>query len=407
MKNTLVLLFVLVLPALCYSQSDFRNGFVVSNQGDTLRGFVKYSESNAVYGFCVFKSAEDQPETTYTANQLHAYGIDGIKAFETKSITIEQNEQTLFIEVVVKGQVSLYKYTDQFWIAKEGGQVLRLTNEAIKQDIGGKRVLVKSNKHIAVLNMLMTDCAEIRGKIQRVSLTEKSLTKVVEDYNRCTGTQSITVKAKIPLIKPAVGFSAGLAFSSLKFESDEPSNAHLLGDFGNAKTSIVGISLDLLLPRTSERFSFTTGLLFSSVRYHSLLELSGPSWTEKHDVTIKTSTLTVPIGLRYAFRGRSITPYLNAGTSVIAILRSSSKWIEEEDMNNNVYVSEGDAVDIKSVSLGYWGGVGLIKPLGKSLDATLEIRYEKTNGISKPVFQLYEIYSNVSNIQILLGIRLR
>jgi hypothetical protein len=407
MKTILTVLVILSLPVFCYSQS-FRKGFVVTQDGDTLTGLVKYSEGLSVYDFCVFKKAADDTETSYSSKQIRAYGIDGYKAFEVKPFVRDQRQESVFLEVLVKGLVSLYRYRDSFWIGKEEQEIVQLTNEATQEYINNSRVLKRSNKHIAVLNMLMADCGEIRKKIQNVTLTERSLTRIVIDYNRCKGSSSTVVKEKLPSVDVSVGIVGGLAISSVDFSSsDQNTHYHLLGEFDKPTSPVVGLSFDFLLPKVSERFSLSTAIMYTSATYSRHFERTYFSSSEKSDVKIKASTVFVPLGVCYTFPTKGLRPFLSFGTTFVFFQNSSSSWIKEDTQNGEVYTTEGDAVDFKSNALGLWGSAGVVKSISKKLDASLEFRYERTNGISQPTFKLYQINSNVTNIQLFLGVRLK
>lgn len=405
MKRLALLIIIIFIAEFSFSQTDYRNGYIITNAGDTLIGLIDYREQAKGYKSCVFKVSNDQNPTNYEPNSIIGYGFENDKFFQSREISIKnQSSQVVFLEVIIKGLVSLYKYENIYFIEKGNDGLQQLINETKEVNINGKRLLKNTNQYIATINILLFDCAEIKRRIQKIKLDEKALTKLIEDYNQCKGEPSNIFKAKKHWTQAIIGVTGGLNTSQLDFENN-PRYEHLAGKFGVSKSPMIGVSIDILWPRLSERVSAHTGLLYLTSKYYGYSLYNRSSSVERNYITIELQELKIPIGIRYTFPKREFTPYFNAGISSTIHLSSNPIWVQEVEMNNAVYTNEREALTIKNLQFGLWGGFGVVKFINKKLNVFLELRYERTDGVAPIPVDPNGLNSKISNFQILIGIR--
>jgi hypothetical protein len=407
MKRLILLITLICIEEFSFSQTDYRNGYIITNARDTLFGLVDYRERAKAYKSCDFKISKGQNTITYEPSNIIGYGFENDKFYQSKEISIkDQISKVAFLEVIVRGLVSLYKFEDTYFIEKDNNGLQQLLIETKEVFVDGKRVLKNTNQHIATINMLLFDCAEIRAKVQKIRLYEKELTNLIEDYNRCKGEPSITFKNKKPWTKAIIGMTGGLNISQLNFEAN-PGYRHLAGNFEVFKSPMIGVSIDILSPRLSERISFHADLLYLTTKYYNYTLYKISSSVERNYVTIELRQLKIPIGIRYTFPKREFTPYFNAGMSSTIHLSSNSIWVQEVESNSVVNTNESEALTIGNKQFGLWAGCGVIKSINKKLNAFLELRYEQTDGIAPFSVDSQGLNSKISNFQILIGIRTR
>lgn len=405
MKRLILLITLICTAEFGFSQTDFRKGYVITIANDTLLGLVDYREKAKAYKSCDFKVSKGQNTITYEPGNVIGYGFENDKFFQSREISIKnQPSQVVFLEVVVRGLVSLYKFEDTYFIEKGNAGLQQLTNETSEVFIEGKRVMKNTNQYIGIINILVFDCVEIRERVQKIELAERALTNLIEDYNRCKGEPSITFKAKKPWTKAIIGVTGGLNISQLNFNAN-PGYEHLAGDFEVSKSPMIGVSFDILSPRLSERISFHSDLLYLTSKYYNYTLYNNFSSVERNYVTIELQQLKVPIGIRYTFPKREFTPYVNAGISSTIHLSSNSKWVQEVESNSVVNTNESEALVIKNKQFGLWGGCGVLKSVSNKLYVFFELRYEQTDGIVPFTVDSQELNSKISNFQILIGIR--
>lgn len=407
-QKTKGLLFIIILictSEFSFCQSDYRSGFVITQNGDTLSGLVNYREKAKAFRSCDFKISAEQTETTYTPDQIKGYGFVDDKFFQSREVSIkDQPVQTVFIEVLVRGTLTLYKFEDVYFVEKGDEGLQQLINETKELYVDGKRVLKSTNDYVRTLNMLVFDCEKLRGKVENVTLGEKRLTNLVEDYNQCKGTSSTTFKAKKPWIKAAIGITGGLEVSNINFERYLGGYKYLQSDFEVSRSPVMGVSFDLFYPRLHERISLHGDLLYTSAAYDGFSQYSPHSnSTESNFVTIELQQVKFPIGLRYTFPARKLTPYITAAMSNVFHLSTETKWVQVVESGSYVNRYEFEFFKIRNRQFGFSGGLGISKSISSKLDTYMELRYEQTNGIVP--FSMMGLGSKITNFQVLIGIR--
>lgn len=402
MRRTALLIIVVCLANFVYSQNDFRKGYVVLATGDTLRGWVDYREGDKAFSSCSFKSNPDQSLLVYEPGSILGYGFENDKVYQSREVLIMgQSKKLVFLEVIVRGRISLFMFEKTFFIEKSGSEIQQLINETETDIVNGLRVQREKNQHIGVLNSLMSDCDGLMSGKRKINLEEGTLTKLVESYNRCKGEPGIVYKDVKPWKKLTVGVNAGVNLSQLSFGAYR-GYEYLEGDFEVSKSFMVGLSLDALSPRLSERVSVHANIFYLAPHYYHYNQLSSGSTVQTNYVTIDLQQLKIPLGIRYTWPVRGITPFLNAGLSSTIELDANTTWVEEIASNGVVEIYESPAYQNSQNQFGVWGGGGLVRTINDKLSAFLELRYERSRGLSKSTT---EPQAQVANFQIIIGIR--
>jgi hypothetical protein len=387
---------------MAWSQSDFRKGYLIKTEGDTLFGLIDYRESAKANEVCTFKHSY-QNETTYSPNTIAGYGFIEGKFFESRKLN-GTSEDKIFIEVLISGQISLYKYKNTFWVQK--AEVFKpLLNEKKKIFFEGRPVLKESNEHIATLNIMLYDCASIRKSIDKVVLKEKSLTTLIERYNLCTGTNMIVHKIKKSWVKPSIGLAAGVTITDMQLSSFTLQYSTLTGSFERSTTPMFGVSLDLLFPRLSERISFAGNLLYLPAKKFYRYTMLEYGIVERNYIEVEMQRLQIPVAIRYTFPERTFTPYLNLGVCSTVQLRRSVNWTREVESNDVVRTYNNEITNVKDYQVGIWGGAGIVKSISSRLAATLELRYEPAGTILPSSEDESSVTLRSTNFQIVIGLK--
>src|SRR5690606_24877667 len=101
-----------------YSQSDFREGFIIALKNDTIHGLVNFREGSKSYRFCDFKTSEETQVYTYSPDQLIGYGFVNDKFFVVKEVIVGGSGETEFVQLLVGGLVNLYKFEALYFVSK-------------------------------------------------------------------------------------------------------------------------------------------------------------------------------------------------------------------------------------------------------------------------------------------------
>lgn len=393
---------LLTLTALTFAfshamaQSDYRPGFVITLNHDSVPGLVSFRDGGKSHDLCHFKTSGSEQRTTYTPNEITCYGFTGDKRFESKTIKTGDKEESYFLEVVATGKVTLYQMRDRYWVQKEKGALIELENNIKDQYVDGQRVMRYDNKHIATLNMLFADCPKMANSMRNLRLDKRSLTTATNQYNKCVGAAVVFQEEK-PWVQFDFGAGGGMNFSTLEY-TGSPAVAGVILGTTKSNAFMFGVTLDAISPRVSERLAVTTAAYYSSIDY-----VTKSNYATRNDyLKIDLDQVKVPIGIKYLFTGRRIVPYLNAGASFTFNVKSKEIWYEPAKSSTIEFLQ--DDFEVKTVETGFWGGLGVRIPVTPKLGAQVEVRYEHTNGLVAYKQSGY-LESPVNNLQALLAIR--
>lgn len=180
-------LLLLFIFSNVYSQFDYRKGYIVTNNYDTIHGFIEYANIKyAPYSIHFRKDSLSNP-VKYTPKELTSVNIQGSRYYVSKEVTIYKDKQQLFLEYLLDGVLDLYFMVDitgkDFYFIEKDGEMMELSNESVDKIVDGKAYQQKSQKYIGALNYLMQETPELRDDIKSTAFNHKSLIKITEKYH--------------------------------------------------------------------------------------------------------------------------------------------------------------------------------------------------------------------------------
>lgn len=391
MKKGSVLLALFFLTLICSAQRDFREGFVIKQPGDTLFGLINYRGGTRDYATCIFKESDNNETINYTPDDISGFGFPGDRLFVSKIVEpVSTNTTKTFIEVLVRGAVSLYTYNGRYFIQKEDAQLYELAvakSEILKD---GQKAIIVTKKYLGVLSMVLSDCEEARDMIPDVTLDERPLTKLAEAYNICVNSPYETILSGKSKIKFSFGLSAGLVNSHLdifsRIRSDQVSYVDV--PYGRSNSFQPRLSLDLSFPRFSERLSFTAEVSYfkSSFNSSTIYEYPGEI-NQEITVTIGLEQLTIPVGFRYTFLAGKISPYANLGflNTINLKVRNDLKNKITQELYGDIITITNNVPALKEVhnQYGFWIGGGVMLPITKRIAGIVDLRTELSFGLTE------------------------
>jgi hypothetical protein len=408
MKKSFVFSVLLSMSLICSSQADFKEGFVLMHSGDTLNGLINYRGGSRSYNSCLFKQSKKQEVISYTHNDIAGFGFPDDRLFVSKKVDLSTgNSLDVFIEVLVRGEVSLYHYNGTFFIQKGESPLYELTivKKEILQD--GQKVNILLKNYLGVLSMVLTDCEKASSIIPNITLSETSLTRLVEVYNSCVNSPSVTILSGKPKIKFSIGLSAGLVNSNLdifsRIRSDQVSFVDEQYEQSNSFQS--GISLNFIFPRFSERLSFLGEVVYFKSQFFSFKRIDYSYAIDNNNVTIGMDQLYIPVGLRYTLSVNKISPYLNLGFFNTVNLKTTNLLKREIELLFGDYptiIDEGPALKEINNQHGFWAGAGVMLPITKRIAGFVDLRSDFSYGLS----DLPDV-STINNLRISFGLKIQ
>ena len=119
------------------AQTDYRNGYIITNENDTIKGQLNYKGSQ-LYEFVDFKRAPAKPPERLQPQDIKGYGFEEDKIFRSRDHYLTKGEiKKSFLEVLVQGEVSLLKYKKEFYATRQNDSLYHLSNEEKKTYVDG------------------------------------------------------------------------------------------------------------------------------------------------------------------------------------------------------------------------------------------------------------------------------
>ncbi|MBL7841686.1 MAG: outer membrane beta-barrel protein [Cyclobacteriaceae bacterium] len=332
-------LFLAVQNVFC--QEDFRPGYVVNQNKDTLRGFILYSEGNSKFISCYFKKNLEESATVYTPAQLVGYRLDNDAYFTVRSIKTGSNFNELFFaEILVKGRVTLFRIYERFYLEDDELKVFPLDENIQEVEKGSKKYIRNDYKYVGILNWKFSDCPEAKHKVKNTKLKERELTELFELYNSCFAQTSTSFKSQKAWSQSYVGLTGGFISTTILNSGDLASFIDE-SQFKNDKSIFIGLSYIFSSPRISERFSLNIDFIFQKASYQSVT--SSP---ETRDiVALKYNLLRTPLSFSYHFINsrRKLIPFIGGGASLTLYTNLKSYWQHEQIYTNTVVIDRSES----------------------------------------------------------------
>ncbi len=228
MMRFLVISFAL-LPFIAIAQdfSDYQPGFYINNDGDTVRGFIKYDWLANSYKF----PPKFQSSMTGVPNQakLDAAKVSQIVVDEVHSLVswpvkLSHKTENKFLYKVISGSYELYE------LGGVGGK----PNKIYFLRKAGEQNIVRINHHNLdrFIRSVFQDCSSVVEKAGSYHYHLSSLTGLLEDASNCLG-QNATIKSLKPQREKQTFFwaegSYGLGWYSISGYYEDANGLRAMG----------------------------------------------------------------------------------------------------------------------------------------------------------------------------------
>lgn len=295
------LIFVAVLLGVHWTQAqtNFESGFIINNEGDTIRGEINFNWVTKPDQL-TFR-ALDSDEKQFITADLKGFKIENGDFFQSLTIDVDISptkpnellemgkdkfeEQSFFAKVLLLGTANLYQSFDQerarYHYFIENGQSSgpielisgkrSVSTEQTSRQPNAAGAFKELDKYKGQLAYLLGDCPEVQKSIRAMSqLTENSARTIIEKYNGCGANVSTYKQEKSARRKTTASLGILLGGQSMdaNFELegvlpedlDTPADivhnvgAELKLDFSNRKKFGMSVLLFHRSFRTSETF---------------------------------------------------------------------------------------------------------------------------------------------------------
>lgn len=364
MRKLIVTAFMAVVAVVAMAQVNMKNGYVVTNQGDTLRGMIDLRTNEQLSTRCTFQADGASNLQTYKPGDIECFRFtESGKYFVTRRLNVEGREQLYFAEFIVHGKLNLYcvVYRDEehFFFEREDGQMAVLTNRSLN-NMDAKDILQEKREQYGAVKLLLKDSNKASQGVAGENITRSKLIGIVRDYHNDTCTDgSSCVEYEYNTKADEVRFHIK-AFGGFAYYSQEMTDQqHFEKENYPGSTYEFGIGLEIDLERVMKGLSVELGAAYTP-KYKSTREIAEQGLPgDPTQSTIEKGIATIVLGGVKTFGQGKIQPLVRAGAFGAFHLNSKERVFTPYNHG------ESNLGWNSSTHLGVYLGAGAQMPLGK------------------------------------------
>lgn len=332
-KNRLFLLAVL-LPSFLFAQSNYQPAIIINKSGDSLAGRIDYRNwKNNPQTITFINAANEKQELD--ANGIKGFYIPAVdEVYASFAIDVDMRpddpdlaiagtfmdspvigKKAFLLQLIRHPALSLYQFTynnkAHFYYTKEEAEPVELIhhytyNEATRQ-------VNEVARYKEQLTVLFSDCQAMRGTWDHIAFKKKVIQQHFLKYLQCKGPPRPAVAYKVAdAVSTKFGILAGLMATHYSFKG----SSDLVDDnYRSSVSPALGISLDIGLPRSRNKWHLVNELLYKSHKTSSYFTRPyNVDYTRTSAIAVEFSYVQLNSIFRYVYQsGASIKPYINIG----------------------------------------------------------------------------------------------
>ncbi|KUG08049.1 outer membrane beta-barrel protein [Solirubrum puertoriconensis] len=405
MKNSYSVAVLFALASLSTSvaraQSDYHPGYIVTQQGDTVRGQIDFQDWRKNPESVTFRSSEGANATNYAPAQIRAFGTSG-NVFTSAYVQVETSpralsslttapefllrQDTVFVRTLIEGPKSLHSFVDDndnehfYFRNNEALELLRY--KKFLRYIGNSKTVVPVENYKGQLAAYLGDFPGAETSLASADYTRSRLGKLYAGYYKQHDAQP-TYRFKGQHTITEFGVVAGGTLSRLEFSSSSDAFNYLTKNpFKTSAGVSGGLFLNFVPPSKRRRLSFVNELLFSSYKFSSQYrEYRNEDTYTDTNFTLAAGYLKLNNLMRYSYGRGNTRVFLNAGISNGLMISQENTRTDVSRFFNTVRTTNGKALDdVRPYEQSLVFGFG-----GRLSRFSAEARHEIGNGMSYTV----------------------
>lgn len=395
-----------------FGQQNFQPGYIITNNNEKVNGWIDKRESLFNQKHCNFKTDSlSKTFSEYLPTQIKAYRFNDSKYYASQIISTINGTDTVFLECLLSGKVSLWYYSTlqyESYYVEQDGNLTELDNRDLgyvynsnykdgqkfqrlsDKDGQTAQYTRNSEKYKGILKYTFRDCPEIYSRLTRLKYNKKSLIDISKDYHQrvCKTEDCIIYEKTIPKTKWYFGAFVMPRIQTIQLKYDVFNQLDIT--LQPTKTIDFGAFIQVNNKDISERLFFQLAGYYSKLNAEKDIVIS--NITNKYNLS--TSILTIEPGAIYKFSYPKVKPYISAGMPFGKILDNNLKLTKSSNYSHPME----SQLDNKII-IGANIGIGVEYMLNSKLSLFSSINY----GYSFTAMQRQQ-YS-ISGINLLAGIR--
>jgi hypothetical protein len=219
-----------------------------------------------------------------------------------------------------------------------------------------------------ILKSLSSDCdMNLRPQFfERVSFNDRSLSAFVKKYNGCIGGYQVDDKEDVVRYKVQSGLVFSVGMQNLRKRIKTPTSQYNYISSNNAAVRFAaGMPIQISSSDPKYRTFIQTGLFFSDFSYKSSYVDYRIDITSEYEYSFSMSHLSIPFSIFYTFPKGKVTPYIQLGSVLNALLRSEASTQQIDNFTTGSFVMTSVPFTYKNVVPSLQIGAGIIRCQGR------------------------------------------
>lgn len=379
------------------SAQKFRPGYYITAAGDTVRKDISIQKKNQAIDKIV------TPEGLFLApKDVIGFGIEGVN-YIVRSVSVDKSPDlgvvtnTVFLEVMIRAQMSLYTMIDEnekahFYIENENGiHELSVKLTRIQDLVQVQRL----ETYKGTLKGLFPTCSNLYPAIDKTVLSRRGMQAIFEKLYTCRYNEGPPKsKKEQDHAKTDFGILGGVSSTKLSFPGKNKGSIVPSLDFKDrGQDPTLGLFLETRFSRAG-RFAARHELTYRQYDCTSEPDQSSPFATPILTGNVNVKYLKYAFLARVYFLKRYVRPFFDVGLS--PAYATSIKHTLTRDGGPNSGVSPLFTDKLSKFELGFFAGIGT-----SFKSFSFEFRYENSTGLRPE-----ETHSNVHTMYFNLSYRL-
>jgi len=297
------------------AQSSYKEGFLVTNIGDTIHGWIDYRQWEKNPKGIKFKNElKVEKAKSFTIEDISYFEIPGfdryVRAIVRKDMRpVELNRlqgfykdstitDTIFLRTLIKAKISLYQLEEEkahFYIKEEKGDYEELMYKVYLEDddsrISGRYIFRDQLKKWVTGE---SNNSSLNTLLKIANYNERDLTRIIEKINGLSGNKT-NYRVKRPKQPVSLYAGAGIVYSSLSFKGNEQPISKL--GYSKSLTPIFSAGIDVGALRNLQRMFLRFELAWYSLKYES--NGTPSTSTDNISYSLKVNTLAPSVSVMY------------------------------------------------------------------------------------------------------------
>lgn len=366
--------YLLLLAMMCFvtvagAQTNPKQGYIITNEGDTIHGTIDYLANEQNAKACKFMKAGESTFKSLSPLDIKGYRLanEGIY-YVSRLLNTGDISQLQFAEFLLQGGVSLYRYFYEdetyFGIVGDDGKEVVVRDDKLNEDLSSFEEKVEARRGLVqqVTNVMYKD-PSVASRLWKMDFKANSLLNVVKQYDEryctdevCVVFESDTKKSRSA--KPHIYIGAGMSYSWFKSQQYDSSSEFLACEMkysGIMPTIVVGA--DVTYPRQSKHLMTHIELGFTPYSIKASEQRMADA-----ESRMKCSEFALRLGAGYIFAPeRKTRPFLVGGLTIrhLLSLKEENRIFEyKKNLGNNIPTVR-DMDYGSETHLGAYAGVGV------------------------------------------------